>query len=250
MGIRAGIFDLDGVITDTAKVHFYAWKQTFDDFLRIYCEKHAKIYHPFSKNDYLTYVDGKPRIKGILSFLHSRNINIPSYSSKDDETSITVTDLAERKQKLFLQTFDKKNITVFSSTIQLIHELHKKNIKTAVVSSSKNCQFILNKAGISDLFHVTVDGLLLKKLNLAGKPEPDMYLEAAKRLHVSPSDAFIVEDSIAGILAGQAGDFGLVIGVDRTGNRRDVYFKNGADLVVNDLSEITINSLLKGIKLK
>ena len=201
MVAKAGIFDLDGVITDTAKIHFTAWKRMFDEFLDSYYAKKQEPPLPFTEEDYLHYVDGKPRLDGIRSFFQSRHIMIPEGLKEDDVTEQTIYGLAKKKQQMFIETINIEGIPLFPSTITFINQLHESSIMTAVVSSSKNCQMILNKVGIEDLFETRVDGLVLEELGLRGKPQPDMFLEAAKRIHVHPCDAFIVEDALSGVQA-------------------------------------------------
>jgi len=243
--MRAGIFDLDGVITNTAKIHFAAWKQTFDEFLQSYSQQQQKPQRPFIEEDYILYVDGKPRIGGIRSFFKSRNISIPLGSSQDDPEAMTLHGVAKKKQAIFIELVNMKGVPLFDSTIRFIHQLIDNDVKTAIVSSSKNCEMILNKAGIEDLFLARLDGMSLDKLGLAGKPQPDLFLEAGRRIDVKPQDAFIVEDALSGVRAGKAGGFGLVIAIDRSGDMEKSFLDNGADIVINDMGDMTMSDVAK-----
>jgi len=239
MTLEAGIFDLDGVVTDTAKIHFAAWKQTFDDCLQHYASQDRQSFQAFSEHDYLQYVDGKSRLDGMHSFFQACCIQL----SKE-----MLHSLAEKKQALFLELLGKLSVPLFQSTVDLIQQLHDKKIVTAVVSSSKNCKKILETASISDLFSVRVDGVTLEQLDMLGKPSPDMFVEAARGLSVEPANTFIVEDAIVGVQAGRAGGFGLIIGIDRQGSRRELFLKNGADIVVNDLAELALETIVTQMK--
>lgn len=244
MPFQAGIFDLDGVISDTAKVHLLAWKQMFDAFLKIYSEETNQPFVAFTEQDYLQFVDGKPRVDGATSFLESRHITLPLGNASDTSSVNSIYGLASEKQDIFLDYINQNGVPLFESTLAFIKALHENHIKTAVVSSSKNCQKILNKAGIESLFLTRIDGSLLGTLGLQGKPQPDMFLEAAKQIDVLPENAFIVEDAISGIQAGSAGHFGLVIGIDRHQHMAQAFYDEGADIVVTDLSDISVQQAL------
>jgi beta-phosphoglucomutase family hydrolase len=228
-GYRAGIFDLDGVVTDTASAHFGAWKRLFDEFLQRFPDQAE-----FTLDDYRNHVDGKPRIEGITSFLDARGIELPR---SDGEDGPTIHTLADRKNEFFHQHLREEGVDVFDDAVSFIRSLRDHGISTAVVSSSKNCERVLKSAGLDDLFAERVDGNDLN--GLRGKPEPDMFVEAVRRLGVEPSDAFMAEDAIAGVEAGRAGDFGLVIGIARDGGG-DALQEHGADVVIGDFAQLRI----------
>jgi len=230
---RAVIFDLDGVITKTAAVHFATWKEIFDTFLA------KKGLSPFEESDYAQYVDGKPRYDGIASFLGSRGVTIPSGNPHDSPDEETVCGLANRKNELFLEKVQKDGVDVYPSTEALIRALKGRGVKVGVISSSKNCVTILEKVGLLSIFETKVDGLDAEQLGIKGKPAPDVFLEAAKNLGVDSQHAVVIEDAIAGVQAGKRGGFTLVIGVDRIG-QRDALLNHGADVVVTDLEEVEI----------
>ena len=237
------IFDLDGVVTSTAKVHAAAWKQMFDDYLKKRIRS-AENFQPFDiERDYRRYVDGKPRYAGVQSFLKSRSITLDYGSPKNSPDQETICGLGNRKNQIFHVLLKEKGVEVYDSTVDLIYILKAHGIKTAVVSSSKNCSTVLEAAGITDLFDVQVDGVLSDLLGLEGKPAPDIFLEAARRLQVDPGRAVVVEDAQAGVAAGRSGNFGCVIGVDRVG-QREALMKSGADAVVSDLGEIAVGDTL------
>jgi alpha,alpha-trehalase len=241
--VQAVIFDLDGVVTDTAEAHALAWKQMFDDYLETLGQSKGKPYRRFDREeDYLRYVDGKPRYDGVKSFLESRGIEIDTGSPDDSPRNETICGLGNRKNEIYQEFIDKGLVKVFPAAVRLIRQLRSKKIKTAVVSSSKNCQKVLAAANIEDLFDVRVDGKLSAEQGLAGKPAPDIFLKAAEELSVSPQQAVVVEDAIAGGEAGRRGGFGCVIGVDPTGRGRNLE-DHGADRVVGDLSEIDVDTV-------
>jgi alpha,alpha-trehalase len=233
----AVLFDLDGVLTDTAKVHAASWKRMFDRFLQAWADEHDEPFRPFEiGTDYATYVDGRPRYEGVKRFLASRDIELPDGQSQDPPTCRTVCGLGNHKNDLFNEVLNTDGVEVYASSISLVHHLRDQGIKTAVVSSSRNGQGVLDAAGIADLFDVRVDGEIAARLHLAGKPAPDTFLYAAEQLGVTPGRAVVVEDALSGVQAGRRGGFGLVIGVDRGGEAQTL-LANGADLVVADLSE-------------
>ncbi|MBN2778662.1 MAG: beta-phosphoglucomutase family hydrolase [Bacteroidales bacterium] len=236
----AVIFDLDGVITDTASIHSMAWKQTLDGVIKHYCNLYDKDYVAFDiKGDYLKYVDGKPRYDGVESFLNSRNIILP-YGTPDDESGmLTVCGIGNKKNEIFNNILNEKGAFVFESTIKLINDLIENDIRVGVASSSKNCRPILKKAGLEHYFEVFIDGIVSVERNLKGKPEPDIFLTACKDLGVSPDRAVVVEDASSGVAAGKAGNFGLVIGIARNNNHQELKVC-GADIVVSDLADINI----------
>jgi alpha,alpha-trehalase len=234
----AVIFDLDGVVTKTAKVHAEAWKRLFDEYLERRALRDHSEFQPFDiDRDYRRYVDGKPRYDGVKSFLESRGIELPYGAPDDASDRETVCGLGNRKNQLFQETLRERGVEVYGSTIDLIRHLRSRRFKTAIVSSSKNCAAVLEAANIAHLFDVKVDGVDAQALGLEGKPAPDIFLEAARRLGIHPDQAIIVEDAIAGVQAGRQGNFGLVIGVDREGQRGELQ-NHGAHKLIRDLSEI------------
>jgi alpha,alpha-trehalase len=239
----AVIFDLDGVVTDTAKVHASAWKELFDTFLRLRESRAREPFSPFDKeSDYLTYIDGKPRYEGVRSFLESRGIVIPYGKPSDRSDQETICGLGNKKNKLFNEILQRDGVEVFLSTVELIREIKSQEVKVAIVSSSKNCQAVLKIAGIEDLFDARVDGVVSASLGLKGKPNPDIFTKSAEILSTDIKRSVVVEDSIAGVEAGKTGEFGMVIGVDRR-NHYSTLKETGADLVVKDLVEITVKKI-------
>ncbi|NOR57259.1 MAG: trehalose-phosphatase, partial [Sulfurimonas sp.] len=235
----AVIFDLDGVITKTQKLHAKAWKKAFDDFLK----RRAKgdDFKPFDiSKDYLSYVDGKPRNEGIKSFLASRNIELPQRRSANATDMDSIDSLGNNKNRFFLE-FLSEGIEIYKSSVELLLKLNNFGFATAVVSSSKNCRYILQSSNLNTFFNTIVDGLDLKSLDLKGKPNPDLFLEALKRLNVEPQRAIVIEDAIAGVSAGKSGGFGKVIGVDRAKQSKEL-LAAGADFVVKDLEEVDIEA--------
>lgn len=234
----AVIFDLDGVITKTALVHSKAWKRMFDEFLKSWSNNHNIPFREFDHlNDYLPYVDGKPRYKGVASFLESRNIQLP-YGTPEDSTEMeTVCGLGNRKNEAFNRVLEEQGVEVYPSTIDLIYKLRQNNIRVGVASSSRNCEQVLKRAGILNLFETRVDGVVSMELNLNGKPEPDIFTTACSNLGTVPDMAVVVEDAVSGVQAGYKGNFGLVIGIAREENHQDLA-ANGADIVVDDLEDI------------
>ena len=237
----AVLFDLDGVVTQTEKLHTIAWKALFDDFLSRYAQRHATPFVPFdAETDYLQYVDGKQRYDGVASFLAAREITLPYGDPEDDSHRETVCGLGNKKNSTFLACLAETGVEVFASTIVLIKTLRRKGLKIAIVSSSKNCQIVLEQAGLTDLFDTRVDGVESAIHKLPGKPAPDTYLEAARRLNVRPERAAIVEDANSGVEAGQRGGFGLVLGVARQDNQAALE-QRGADAVVTDLADVQVS---------
>jgi beta-phosphoglucomutase family hydrolase len=234
----AALFDLDGVLTSTAKLHAAAWKQTFDMFLKAYAEARKESFVPFDiGKDYRLYVDGKARFDGVQSFLISRGIDLPYGAPTDPPTAETVCGVGNQKNELVNQIMVREGVEAYPGSVKAVNLLRERGIKTAVVSSSNNCAAVLRAAKIDSLFEIRVDGQTASDLTLSGKPEPDMFLEAARRLGVEPGRSIVVEDAIAGVQAGKRGGFGLVIGIARAGNV-DELKKQGADLVVEDLEEL------------
>ena len=236
--IRACLFDLDGVLTQTARVHATAWKEMFDGFLRERAGRTREKFVPFDPvADYDTYVDGKPRYDGVRSFLASRGIELPEGDPSDPPSAETVHGLGNRKNELVLALLKRDGVESYPGSVRYVHAVREAGLHTAVVSASANCKDVLEAAGISDLFEVRIDGVVVEQQHLRGKPAPDTFLAAAKELGVQPADAAVFEDALAGVEAGRAGSFGFVIGVDRTG-QREALLEHGADIVVSDLAEL------------
>jgi beta-phosphoglucomutase family hydrolase len=234
------LFDLDGVLTKTARVHAAAWKRLFDQFLEQRSAETGEPFVPFDvDDDYRRHVDGKPRQDGVAAFLQSRRIDLPLGAPDDGPAVRTVHGLGSLKDQYFLEELNQQGVERYEASIELVRTLRAEDVKTAVVSSSNNCAAVLAAAEIADLFDVRVDGLDIARLALNGKPAPDGFLEAARRLGLEPPRVVVVEDAIAGVQAGRAGGFGLVIGVDRGGRSLDLR-RAGADVVVADLAEIQV----------
>ena len=214
--IDAVLFDLDGVLTTTRAVHAAAWKDTFDEFLARWDAEHATTTVPFNEvDDYIAHVDGKPRQDGVRDFLSSRGIELPEGQPESPRDEVSVWGLSNRKQLLVESELERLGVEVFPGSIAWVRELREAGLRTGVVSSSRNCGAVLEYAGITNLFDVTVDGSTALTLGLDGKPAPDMFLEAARQLDVQPERSVVVEDALAGVAAGTAGGFRFVIGVDR-----------------------------------
>ncbi len=234
----AVLLDLDGVITDTASVHARCWKQMFDEFLRKRAEERGEAFRPFDlTTDYRLYVDGKPRFDGVRDFLKSRGIQLPEGSLDDPPDAETVAGLGNRKNILFDKIIQEGGVHPYPGSVKLIEELRERRFEIAVVSSSHNCTAVLKAARLDACFDAQVDGNTIDGEHLAGKPAPDTYLMAARLLGVKPSRAIVIEDAIAGVEAGSNGHFGLVIGVARQGDGKEL-LNNGADLAVNDLGQL------------
>ena len=234
----AVLFDLDGVLTSTAKIHSRCWKTMFDAFLSQRAAEGKEPFRPFDvETDYKLYVDGKPRYEGVRSFLASRHISLADGTPGDLPTASTMCGLGNRKDELVKEAIDRGEVEPYPGSVALVRRLREQGIRTAVVSSSNNCEQVLAAAGILDLFEARVDGLVAGQLHLPGKPAPDTFLKAAHLLGVRPGRAVVVEDALAGVAAGRAGGFGLVVGVDREGGG-DALRTHGADVVVTDLGEL------------
>jgi beta-phosphoglucomutase family hydrolase len=238
----AAIFDLDGVITDTAALHAAAWKDTFDSYLATLGDASNSPFVAFQHDDYLTYVDGRPRYEGVDGFLRARGITLPFGEPSDDADSNTVCGLGNRKDQSFRRLLELRGVRVFASTLTLIGALQRSGIRVGLATSSKNGALVLGKAGIADLFEVCVDGTVSAALGLMGKPAPDIFAVACERLGAPRHRALVVEDAISGVQAGARGRFGLTLGVARENNSEDL-LREGADLVVSDLSEISLNDI-------
>jgi alpha,alpha-trehalase len=233
------IFDLDGVVTDTAMVHAAAWKQLFDEYLAGRPDRAGEDHGPFTDADYRRYVDGKPRYEGVADFLGSRGVSLPRGEPTDAEATESICGLGNRKDSYFRERLEADGVTVFESTVALVRQLQRAGVRTAVFSASRNCRHVLERAALGDLFPVQVDGVVADELGIPGKPDPAMLLEAADRLDLDPARVVVVEDARAGVEAGRRGGFGLVIGVDRTGHP-EALREGGADVVVTDLAEVGI----------
>jgi beta-phosphoglucomutase family hydrolase len=236
--IEACLFDLDGVLTKTAVVHARAWKEVFDAFLTKRGRTSGEAFRPFDEvADYDEYVDGKPREEGVRSFLASRQITLPDGTEGDPPEADTVHGLGNRKDRLFLQLIHEEGVEPYDGSVRYLHAARDAGLRLAVVSSSRHCSEVLRAAGLLGLFDAQVDGNVAHANGLAGKPAPDTYLEAARMLSVTPPQSAVYEDALAGVEAGRAGRFGLVVGVDRAGQAAALR-AHGADVVVTDLAEL------------
>lgn len=234
----AVLFDLDGVLTATASVHAASWKQMFDEFLTARAERTGTPFVSFDiEGDYKPYVDGRPRYDGVATFLKSRGIDLPRGEPSDDPDQETVCGLGNRKNTLIQEVLATDGVEVFEGSVKLVFWLHQQVIRQAIVSSSKNAEAVLRAADLLDFFETRVDGVVAAEMKLPGKPNPDTFVEAARQLGVLPSRAVVVEDALAGVEAGVAGKFALVIGVDREGDP-EALRAAGAHLVVDDLGEL------------
>ncbi len=235
----AVVFDLDGVVTQTARLHARAWKKAFDDYLHLRSKRDNEPFKEFVyEDDYLPYIDGRPRYQGVKCFLESREINIPFGNPSDEPHKETICGIGNAKNKNFREVLDKEGAEVYESTISLIKILREKGVRIGVASSSKNCRTILQYAGIEELFETRIDGEVSSKLGLKGKPEGDIFVTAAREMGAFPARSVVVEDAISGVKAGRNGGFGLVLGIARKNNIAKL-LENGADVVVEDLSQIT-----------
>ncbi|MDS1272373.1 beta-phosphoglucomutase family hydrolase [Lipingzhangella sp. LS1_29] len=230
------ILDTDGVITNTAGLHAAAWKHAIDEFLLERAHHGHGRFRPFDMQaDYLRYVDGRSRGDGVRTFLASRSITLPETAPPQDPGAVTVSGLGDRKDRYFLQQVQEYGVAPFASTIAFVRRLRERGVALAAASASRNCKTVLRAAGVADLFEVRVDGWDVLRLGLAGKPAPDLFLEAARRLGVPAQECAVVEDATAGVEAARRGEFGLVVGIDRGGWGAELY-RHGADIVVTDLS--------------
>ncbi len=237
-GVSACLFDMDGVVTQTAVVHAAAWKEMFDEFLRDHAASTGAPFVPFDAHaEYDAYVDGKPRLDGTRSFLESRGITLPEGTPDDPPGTPTIYGLSNRKNDLVLAKIAAGGVQIYQGTITYIRSVRGRGISTAIVSASANTQLVLDSAGIAGLFDVRMDGVMAKQRGLRGKPAPDTYLAAAEMLHVTADQAAVFEDAQAGVAAGRAGGFALVVGVDRVGQAAELR-EHGADIVVQDVAEL------------
>jgi beta-phosphoglucomutase family hydrolase len=236
--IRACLFDLDGVLTQTATVHAAAWKEMFDAYLAERARRSGEPFVPFDQvRDYGLYVDGRPRADGTRTFLQSRGITLPEGEPGDPPGAETVHGLSNRKNEILLERLRTGGVAVYPGSARYLRAVGEAGLRRAVVSASANTHQVLEAAGVADQFDVCIDGIVAEREGLKGKPAPDTYLAAARRLGVEPRQAAVFEDALAGVEAGRAGGFGLVVGVDRAG-QADTLRRRGADIVVTDLAEL------------
>lgn len=242
----AVLFDLDGVLTSTARVHARCWKRMFDEYLERRAAETGDAFEPFRiETDYKQYVDGRPRYDGVRAFLVSRGIALPDGTPDDPATAETVCGLGNRKNELFHDVLRDEPPEVYPGSLTLVRALHRHGVRMAVVSGSRNAGAVLEAAGIAELFETRVDGVTAAERGLAGKPAPDTFVEAARELGVAPERAVVIEDAASGVQAAKAGGFGLVVGVNRNGEP-GVLRDHGADVVVADLAELTVTNEAQG----
>ncbi|AGB21722.1 beta-phosphoglucomutase family hydrolase [Mycobacterium sp. JS623] len=240
-GVRACLFDLDGVLTDTASVHKKAWKAMFDSYLRERADRTGEPFVEFDiADDYLNYVDGKKREDGVRTFLSSRDITLPDGDPDDDPSAETVNGLGNRKNELFHQTIREDGVTVFEGSRRYLEAVADAHLAVAVVSSSANTHEVLEVTGLDKFVQQRVDGVTMREEHIEGKPAPDSFLRAGQLLGVEPAEAAVFEDALAGVEAGKRGNFGCVVGVDRVG-QAEALRRNGASIVVTDLAELLPN---------
>ncbi len=237
-GIRGCLFDLDGVLTQTASVHDAAWQEMFDDFLRGRARATGETFVPFDPaRDYDDYVDGKPREEGTKSFLASRRIHLPAGRADDPAGTPTIHGLSNAKNEILLRRLRTDGVAAYPGSVRYVRAARDAGLHRAVVSSSANTQQVLTAAGIENLFEARIDGVVAERERLRGKPAPDMFLAGARALGLAPAAAAVFEDALAGVAAGRAGSFGRVVGVDRVGQAEELR-AHGADVVVADLAEL------------
>jgi len=237
--VRACLFDLDGVLTRTASVHAAAWKRTFDGVLEAWASRTGAAWRPFDHDDYLRYVDGRIRTDGVRSFLASRSIQLPDGEPDDPPTRATVHGVSNRKNELLLDELAQHGVEPFDDGVRLLRAARAAGLACAVVSASANTAQVLDAAGLADLVDTRIDGIVARERRLPGKPAPDTFLAGAEALGVAPVATAVFEDAVAGVVAGRAGAFGLVVGVDRVGgDHADALHDAGADVVVSDLDQL------------
>jgi beta-phosphoglucomutase family hydrolase len=237
-GVRACLFDLDGVLTKTAVVHAAAWKQMFDEYLRQHADREGTEFVPFDPGaDYQRYVDGKPRFDGVRSFLSSRGIELPEGEADDPPSAETVRGLGNRKNELVLGLIRDEGVEAYEGSVRYLEAARDAGLRRAVVSASANCRDVLVAAGIEHFFEARIDGVVAEREGLNGKPAPDTFLAGARELGVDKEEAAVFEDALAGVEAGRAGGFAYVVGVDRVG-QADALNEHGATVVVTDLAEL------------
>lgn len=248
--ISAAIFDMDGVVTDTARAHASAWKTTFDAYLKKVAKRTQSAFMPFdAEQDYRAFVDGKPRLDGVADFLNSRGMTLVTGNSDDPPETETLFGIGNAKNMHFQAWLNENKVESFPSTLGLIKVLRSNGIKTGVFTSSRNGRAVLGSAGVLDLFNVKVDGNEMARLGLPGKPDPAIMLETAKRLDVRPVETAILEDSRAGVEAGAGGGFALVIGVNYSGDG-EALAEHGADIVVDDLMKLVFNPVRRTLSIE
>ena len=237
-GVRACLFDLDGVLTETATVHAAAWKEMFDGYLRERADRTAEEFVPFDPvADYGEYVDGKPRYEGVRSFLRARGIQLPEGEATDSPSVESIRGLGNRKNEIVLRMIREEGVEAYEGSVRYLEAARDAGLHRAVVSSSTNCRDVLVAAGIEGFFEARIDGVVVKREQLKGKPAPDTFLAAARSLGVEPGQAAVFEDALAGVAAGRAGGFAYVVGVDRVGHAGALR-EHGASVVVRDLAEL------------
>jgi beta-phosphoglucomutase family hydrolase len=237
-GVRACLFDLDGVLTQTATIHAAAWTEMFDAYLQSQATASGEPFVPFDEvADYDEYVDGKPREDGVRSFLASRGIELPDGAPDDPPERETIAGLGNRKNEIVLRLIHERGVEPYEGSVRYVHAAREAGLRRAVVSSSTNCRDVLQAAGIEELFEERIDGVVAERRHLKGKPAPDTFLAGARALGVEPSEAAVFEDALAGVAAGRAGNFGFVVGVDRVGQAEELR-RHGADVVVKDLADL------------
>jgi beta-phosphoglucomutase family hydrolase len=246
---EAVVLDLDGVITKTAITHTKAWKKTFDDFLQTRAKEENRPYSQFTQDDYLSYVDGKPRYQGAASFLESRGIHLPWGKPEDEPSFHTVCGIGNKKNEAFLDILNREGAEIYPSTKHILLELQKEGVKLGVASSSKNCKAVLEAVDMLSLFQARVDGIVSAELNLNGKPQPDIFTKACELLDTQPSQSIVVEDAVSGVQAGAKGGFGLTLGIARKENASELQ-QNGADYVISDFDDIKGVAELNNLFLK
>lgn len=240
---------MDGVITRTAEVHALAWKRTFNEYLRCRAERRREPFHEFTRRDYLAHVDGRPRLQGVESFLGARGIVLPTGSPHDPPEAETICGLGNAKNAEFNRIIARKGVEAYASTVVLLHELRRRGVALGVATSSKNSAEILKQSGTAHFFETVVDGVASEQRRLEGKPAPDIFCAASRDLRVPAARAVVVEDAVSGVQAGARGGFALVIGVAREDNSQELR-ENGADVVVRDLAEITVDEIGRQVQAK
>ncbi|HVU32680.1 MAG TPA: HAD-IA family hydrolase [Opitutaceae bacterium] len=245
----AVVFDMDGVVTQTAVVHALAWKRMFDEYLRYHASSREVPFREFTPEDYRTHVDGRPRFQGVAAFLRSRGIELPEGAPTDRPGTETVCGLGNAKNAEFGRIIARDGVEVYESTVALMLELRQRGVALGLATSSRNSAVVLEKSGTAHLFGAVVDGVVSERRGLRGKPEPDIFLQACADLGVAGARVVVVEDAVSGVQAGARGGFALVIGVARENNVRELR-DNGADVVVTDLAEITVDEIGRRVRAK
>jgi beta-phosphoglucomutase family hydrolase len=250
LNFDAVVFDMDGVITQTAPVHSLAWKTMFDEYLRHRERTHGEPFREFTQaDDYLPHVDGRPRYKGVAAFLISRGINLPFGIPEDQPPKETICGLGNRKNEIFNRLVESGGVGLYESSLKLIEELRAHGVRVGLATSSKNGDYVLKKAGILHLFETRVDGIASAQMGLRGKPEPDIFIAACSQLEVTPWRSIVIEDAVSGVQAGTKGKFALVIGIAREDNAHELK-ANGADVVVADLAETNLEKMNQWVAAK